>query len=496
MKLSTKITLLVAGVLALAVVISMVAVFSTRQLGRLMEGMVTENLSSIKAAEELEIALLEQRGFVSYYILDQGNQLWLEELESKRQSFEQWLVRASQTAHSPEEEELIRSLEAVYRRYDEQRNQAITFYQQGHSEAANQLLLHEMKSLYNQAYDLCEAFLATNERIISAAIEEGRAQIWQRTLLVGASVGFAALFSLGLLWFFFHGILTPLQQMAREARTFSADNRAAAPGGSPQDELREVGFYLKTLMSDVSETRTSLEHSRNQLLQAEKLASVGKLAASVAHEIRNPLTSLKMRLYSLRQAFGTDPLHSDDFQVVSDEISRLERIIRSFLEFSRPPELQLQPQPLAPLLDRTLDLCGHRLFEKDLALTRQDGAGLPEVLADADQLKQVFINLLNNASEALPEGGQLLISSAPKQDPEGRAMVVVRFADNGPGIPPELQAHVFEPFFTTKDEGTGLGLCIAARIMARHQGRLVLESSTARGSTFAVWIPVAREREG
>ena len=141
-------------------------------------------------------------------------------------------------------------------------------------------------------------------------------------------------------------------------------------------------------------------------------------------------------------------------------------------------------------------LCGHRLFEKDIALTRQDSAGLPPVLADADQLKQVFINLLNNASEALPEGGQVQLSSAREQAPEGRAMVVVRFADNGPGIPPELQAHIFEPFFTTKDEGTGLGLCIAARIMARHQGRLALESATTQGSTFAVWIPVAQEAEG
>ena len=248
-------------------------------------------------------------------------------------------------------------------------------------------------------------------------------------------------------------------------------------------------------MSDVSETRTSLERSRTQLLQAEKLASVGKLAASVAHEIRNPLTSLKMRLFSLRQTFGGDPLHSDDFQVVSDEIGRLERIIRNFLEFSRPPDLLLRSQALAPLLDRTLELCGHRLSEKDIALTRQDGAGLPLVLADADQLKQVFINLLNNAAEALPEGGKLQLSSAVEAGPEGRLLAVVRFADNGPGIPPEFQGHIFEPFFTTKDEGTGLGLCIAARIMARHQGRLELESSTSQGSTFAVWIPIDPEAE-
>ena len=229
--------------------------------------------------------------------------------------------------------------------------------------------------------------------------------------------------------------------------------------------MRAVGFYLKTLMSDVSATRASLERSRNQLLQAEKLASVGKLAASVAHEIRNPLTSQKMRLFSLRQAFGDDPLHREDFQVVSEETSRLERIIRNFLEFSRPPGLQLHPQQLALLLDRTLELCGHRLFEKDLALTRHDGTRLSLVLADAEQIKQVFINLLNNASEALPEGGQLQLASALEQDSEGRSMAVVRFADNGPGIGAYLRAflhhqgrrHRAGPVYRRADHGQAPG---------------------------------------
>lgn len=496
MKLSTKITLLVAGVLVLAVAISMVAVFSTRQLGGLMENMVIENLSSIKAAEELEIALLEQRGFVSAYILDGGNRSWLEQLRNKQPSFEQWLDRTRRTAHTSREEELIGKIEQLYRRYDAQRSAVISLYEQGEVAEAKRVLLYDVNTLYIQAYTLCEELLAANERYIDARIADGQAQIRRNTFLVGLGMVLAAGCSIGLLWFFFQGIFLPLRQMARDAHAFSPYRPPTDHSGSPQDELRVVGFYLKTLMSDVSQTRTSLERSRTQLLQAEKLASVGKLAASVAHEIRNPLTSLKMRLFSLRQTYGGDPLHRDDFQVVSDEISRLERIIRNFLEFSRPPELQLQPQQLAPLLDRTLELCGHRLFEKDIALARRDRAGLPQVLADADQLKQVFINLLNNASEALPEGGQLQLSSALEQDPEGHPMAVVRFADSGPGIPAEVQPHIFEPFFTTKDEGTGLGLCIAARIMARHQGRLLLESSTAQGSTFAVWIPVAQETEG
>jgi signal transduction histidine kinase len=116
---------------------------------------------------------------------------------------------------------------------------------------------------------------------------------------------------------------------------------------------------------------------------------------------------------------------------------------------------------------------------------------LPPILGDGKQLKQVFINLLNNAAEVVPGGGEIRILAASACDRDTRGMVVVRIQDTGPGMPEEVQQRLFEPFFTTKESGTGLGLCIAAGIMTRHNGRLVLESSTAQGTTFAVWIPAA-----
>ena len=118
---------------------------------------------------------------------------------------------------------------------------------------------------------------------------------------------------------------------------------------------------------------------------------------------------------------------------------------------------------------------------------------MPPVLADADKLKQGLINLVGNALDAMPQAGEMRIAASLENDAAGRRMVVVRFRDSGSGMPKDVQARVFEPFFTTKEEGTGLGLCIAAQIMARHEGSLVLESSTEHGTTFAVWLPVAEE---
>ena len=118
---------------------------------------------------------------------------------------------------------------------------------------------------------------------------------------------------------------------------------------------------------------------------------------------------------------------------------------------------------------------------------------MPPVLADASQLKQVLLNLLGNAADAMAGGGEIRIAATAEKDADGRPMVVVRICDSGPGMPPDVQCRIFEPFFTTKEKGTGLGLCIAAQIMARHDGRLVLESSSEKGTTFAVWMPIATE---
>ena len=114
-------------------------------------------------------------------------------------------------------------------------------------------------------------------------------------------------------------------------------------------------------------------------------------------------------------------------------------------------------------------------------------------MADAAQFKQVLLNLLGNAADAMAGGGEIRIAATAEKDADGRPMVVVRVCDTGPGMPPDVQRRIFEPFFTTKEKGTGLGLCIAAQIMARHDGGLVLESSTEKGTTFAVWMPIAPE---
>ena len=172
---------------------------------------------------------------------------------------------------------------------------------------------------------------------------------------------------------------------------------------------------------------------------------------------------------------------------------RLESIVRDFLEFSRPRTLDCRPQDVGAVIDQTLELLGPRFQGEKIRITYAPRPALPPVMADAAQLKQVLLNLLGNAADAMAGGGEIRITSNAEKDADGRPMVVVRISDTGPGMPKTSNAGSSKPFFTTKEQGTGLGLCIAAQVMARHGGGLVLESSTEKGTTFAVWMPVAPE---
>lgn len=250
-------------------------------------------------------------------------------------------------------------------------------------------------------------------------------------------------------------------------------------------QRKQVEGELERLNRMLSERNVELE---NFAYNSEKLASMGKLAASLAHEIRNPLTAIKMHLFSMQQTLKDRPQLTDDFRVVNDEILRLESVVRNFLDYSRSPALKTQTLTAEMMLDKVLELFGRRLLQKNIQLIREGDKGLPPVVADLEQMKQVFINLLTNAEEAMSTGGILGIISSLQRDEQNRPMVVIRFHDNGPGIPEDIRRRIFDPFFTTKDDGTGLGLGIARRIVEGHGGKLTLETTTV-GTSFAIWLP-------
>jgi signal transduction histidine kinase len=487
LSLATKISVALVGMLVLALVSSIVAIVSAYRFESFQETLVADNLSSVRAAEELEIALLEQRGYVSSYILDGGNRSWLDQLSRQRRNFDHWLGQARNTARSDPERQILDELASVHREYARKRDAVVGLYDAGEEEEAKRILLGAVVELYDEAYALCERFIAANQKSVDSTSAGVHRQVEHVTIVVSVTALVTVGLGLALLWLFFRGVIFPLRRIAADARLATGGQRLET-GPEQRDEMRELGHYVQVLMTNMAETRSDLAHSRTQLAHAETLAAVGKLAATVAHEIRNPLTAVKMWLYSLRRTVGHGSEALQKLEVVSDEIIRLENIVRQFLEFSRPPQLNLSRHDVCRLVDKTLELVKYRLEEQQVQIVRHDTPELPSVLVDAEQMRQVFLNLINNAVEAMPQGGRIRIA-ASKSRRGGHEMLTVRIADTGCGMAQEVQQRVFEPFFTTKPEGTGLGLCIAASVMARHGGALSLESSNSEGTQWAVWIP-------
>jgi signal transduction histidine kinase len=491
LRLATRFSATIVSIFLLSLLSNLMAFFAAWRVDKRLDEIARANVPSAGAAEKFRAALLEERGVHTTYLLDGGRHRWLEGLKQVEADFHDAIGVLHSAANLWGDENRLDRLEKTYAELDRQRKEAVALDSRGEKGRARKLLLAEMNGpLFQEADALCADMAAAADQRVGdntkRVARRVRQAAWVTSISGGLTLGLGGM----LLWMFFTGIVIPLRGMVADAKLLDG-GRLPGLDRSQDDEMRTVGIYLRSLLSDVADTRSSLERSRTRLLVAEKLAAVGKLAASVAHEIRNPLTAMKMWLFSLQESVRGNPETDHKLRIISEEINRLDRIIHDFLEFSRPLAPRRRAQPVDPVIRQTLELLAATLKERKLSVVQEPAPGLPDVMADADQLKQVFVNLLNNAADAMRDGGQIRIATMAEKDVEGRGMVVVRIGDSGPGMPEDVQSRIFEPFFSTKETGTGLGLCIAARIMAAHGGLLVLESSSEKGTIFAVWIPIA-----
>jgi signal transduction histidine kinase len=386
-----------------------------------------------------------------------------------------------------DEQEFADRIAKAFEGYEAKNRQVVALYADDRPEQAKQLWLEQALAHYDRVYSLCESLSNASARDMEKATAVRHAEVKRMNLWVFTSLAVLASLVLGLFLSLSRRLFQPLRHLVDSL----GKEHVPACSGSPVEEIRSLGTYIDSLRGEVAEMRSRLSASQRRLLDAEKLASVGKLAASVAHEIRSPLTSLRLRVFSVQRALG-DSHRQRDFQLISEEITRLDSIVGSFLEFSRPRDPAPQRCDIHALLDRTAELLAYKLEATNVSIERQDDPSLPEVFADPQQMKQVLMNLLNNAIEALRGGGKIHLATCCGKDAKGLDIVRVLVQDSGPGIPREVQESIFDPFFGTKEEGTGLGLWIARRIMTEHGGGIDLKQSTASGTTFSLWLPVGQ----
>ncbi|MBW1793587.1 MAG: MCP four helix bundle domain-containing protein [Deltaproteobacteria bacterium] len=483
--LRARLFLILAALVVITSAGGSVMMWHTYQTDSLLKGIIDKDLAALQAAECLENALVNQKGFVSYYFLD-GNPDWLKKLGEYRGAFKERLSEVRKLARTPTDSETIDQIASGYAEYIRDKDEVIALYKAGERESGARLHW-KVRSHFFKILDLCEEYKNVYNRRIDLARTKSDTRARQLRLIAGTTIWTAILLGVLLAFVLMRQILNPLRRLA-------LDGDEAGSTVASGDEVKAVSRRVHSLMEDMGQTRIQLERSQEHLLQSEKLALVGRLAAGMAHSIRNPLTSVKMRLFSMGRTMELSETQKDDFDVISEEIRHIDNIVQNFLEFSRPPKLKMQKVSPSDVVDMALQLLRHRLesYGADVKLERQ--RRLPEIAADPEQLKEVLVNLLVNACEAMGGGGRIVISEQEGIiEPLGN-VVVIQVKDNGPGVPETIQDTLFEPFFSTKEEGTGLGLSIAARIVEDHGGWLNLRSHRGKGATFTITLPCKEEQ--
>ncbi len=289
------------------------------------------------------------------------------------------------------------------------------------------------------------------------------------------------------------GVTRALGQSIRRLQVQIRDAAGKLESALPEIIVTDVSNFtqihaeLDLLTSGIERVIRDLRQRELEVLRSEQLAAVGHLAASVAHEIRNPLTSIKMLVQS-GQETGDDPnqssLSTEDLRVIETEIRRMESSLRTFLDFTRPPKLERRPTVVLNLLQEVMGLVRGRAAQQKVQMQLEIDDEKIVVLADAEQLRQVVVNLVLNSLDALPRGGTIVISvvTLPGQ-------VEISVHDSGPGISSEMLPNLFQPFSSNKETGLGLGLVISKRIIEDHGGSISAENSATGGAVFCLRLP-------
>lgn len=427
---------------------------------------------------------------------------YLRETGRTEESFDRALILADQNASTIQERELVRAIGDGFALYRSAAREQLSHVSGSPEEAAQ--AIDEAMRLARAVAQPCDELSELAQRLTSEAFQRRdrlRAKVNVARIafmIVGPAVGIL----LGLR--VARGLHRSISEISVTLRTASGDLEQGigqvevfpSPElqGLPalQQQVQEVSGRIKHVIEQLQRTRREAE-------RAERLAVVGELAAGVAHEVRNPLTSVKLLIQAIERNQTQGSTDEQRLQIVQQEIARIEATIQELLDFARPPKLRRVRHDARETLRRASTLVAGRAQQNNVAMEENLGDDPRIVDADPQQLQQVFINLLLNAIEAMPKGGHLHVAvENPKAQPqsgstEGRGLLQIHFRDTGSGIPAQVMSRLFEPFVTSKERGIGLGLAISRQIMQEHGGRLTASNPPHGGAMFVVEVPLADE---
>jgi signal transduction histidine kinase len=459
------------------------------------------NVSSLRAAEELVIALTEIRSSLDLYLLT-GDRKYLNAVLGMHERTDKWLKEAERWGTETEEREMMNRARRGHVQFFATLNGLA-----GHPTASPNGKIEELieKVLVKEIQQPTEKYLSLNAAESEKSIQENQVfagWLAGALLLLGISVSAAGLMTGFGFARAFQRSLVQLRLPIRAAAGHLEEVVGPVTFSSSVD-LHEMESVLQVIAERVGAVVERLRQSEREVLRAEQLAAVGQLAAGMAHELRNPLTSMKILVQAAmgrgdsrggRGDDGASPspgaMGDRDLIVLEEEITRLERLIQSFLQFAKPPLLEKRTVDIKPLINQAVKFVSGRAA---LCSTRIE-TSLPEAevrgTVDAAQFRQVLLNLLLNALDATAAGGIVWVDL--RTEPNGWLRLSI--ADNGKGLPPSLGNQIFAPFVTTKETGLGLGLSISKRIVESHGGEIAAANRPAGGAEFTIRLPGGDEQ--
>lgn len=448
---------------------------------------VFEHVRRLEAAQDLETELRRIRFHSFLYVMDMSPERWAK-VARDQSKFESILGEIRTWPLSDEENKVIAAIEAGYKRYQYELQLA-----------TNSPVGPTKKDCldWSDAHQVhyivlpCEQLLSLNREAMQATVEqsaqEGRqARVWM--ILLGVLGGAGGLIGgFGVAWGLSRSI-TRLNVRLHDVHAHLDQEVGSLRLSTDGSGLQRMEQQIGTILKRVREVVGQLQRQECEALRAEQLAAVGQLAASVAHEVRNPLTSIKLLVGAALSGHCPRGLSETDLQVIHDEVGRMERKIQSLLDFARPLEIGPVPQDIAEVVRQVIDLVRERLTHQSVRLTLDLPPGPVTAELDADQFKGVLVNLIFNALDTMPGGGVLCVRLTREIDGAVRLTV----EDTGPGIDAKVADRLFTPFFSTKPTGTGLGLSVSRRIVQAHGGNLTASNRAVGGACFTITLPGGR----
>jgi two-component system sensor histidine kinase HydH len=453
---------------------------------------LSQNVKSQEAAQQLEIRVRQLRFHSFRYLIETEpvrRDAMAHQITNDHNQIEKALQQARDSVHTPAEDACVQKIEEGFQKYHREMDQ-LEAEIAALGPAVNISKVMDAHPIQN-VVDPCQELLRVNKEMIDhTALESERVVSQARLLMLFLGVG-GPLGGLVIGYGMARGLSRSIYQLSVRVQDMAhrLDQDVASVSVAAEGDIQILDKQLEHVVNRVKEVAERIQRHQREMLRAEQLSAVGQLAASVAHEVRNPLTSVKMLVDSVLRSQNRKPLTLDDLQVIHGEIVRLEHTVQGLLDFARPPAPQRSTGDLRQVVTQGIELIRARARQQRVAIEVQGDDQPMPVNADSGQLCTVLVNLFLNSLDAMPQGGFLQIGL----DTTGPEEIQLTIRDTGTGIAEEMAGRLFIPFASSKPTGTGLGLSISRRIVEEHGGHISAANHPEGGACFTITLPTTAE---